>query len=62
MLADGLGCRGINCYVALAVSEVFHLCERPEINLVVIDPSVDDARAKAGRNDSLHYGWMTEQP
>jgi hypothetical protein len=46
-LADELGCRGINCYEALAISEVFHLCERSEINLVVIDASVDDARAKA---------------
>jgi hypothetical protein len=34
-------------YEALAISEVFYLCEHPEINLVVIDPSVDDERAKA---------------
>ena len=45
-LADELGRRGINCYEALAISEVFYLCEQPEINLVVIDPSVDDERAK----------------
>jgi hypothetical protein len=40
-------CRGVNCYEALAISEVFHLCERPEVSLVVIDASVDDERAKA---------------
>jgi hypothetical protein len=46
-LADELGRQGIKCYEALAISEVFSLCEQPEINLVVIDPSVDDERAKA---------------
>jgi hypothetical protein len=45
-LADDLGRRGINCYEALAISEGCYLCEQPEINLVVIDPSVDDERAK----------------
>ena len=45
-LADELGAHGINCFEALELSEVFNLCEHPEINLVVVDPSVDDQRAK----------------
>ena len=44
-MAEELGCRGIICHEALALSEVLSLCEQPDINLVVIDPSVDDERA-----------------
>ena len=44
-IADELGYRGIMCYEAFAISEVLNLCEQPDINLVVIDPSVDDERA-----------------
>ncbi len=46
-LADELASRGVNCLEALALSEVFNLCEQPEIDLVVIDPSVDYERVKA---------------
>ncbi len=45
-LTEELGSYGISCHEALALSEVFNLCEQPEINLVVIDPSVDDERVR----------------
>ena len=63
-IAEELGWRGINCYEALAVSEVFHLCERPDINFVLIDSSVDDERAAAVQQRfptlRLHEGAIVE--
>lgn len=64
-VADELVRRGINCYEALAISEVFYLCEQPEINLVLIDPSVDDELAKAVQQRfstlRLHDGATVEK-
>jgi hypothetical protein len=62
--ADQLALQGIHCHEALAVSEVFHLCENTEVNLVVIDASVDEERAKAVQQRfpglRLHEGATAE--
>lgn len=44
-LLTELEAHGFYCYEALALSEVFHVCEKPEIRLVVIDSSIDEDRA-----------------